>query len=629
MVDGVKTGLLTESQAALLWPALCAALPGYVSCIDRQRRVLFLSRTLSRDLSRVLGQPMETFVVPEAREGTIARVEAAFSTGREQRLDFAVNLRDGTTLSLVARVLPFVRPDGQDFALLLTNESTDRQSLEEELERSKEFQRLVIDHLPDFVVLVDRERRFVWTNRIAPGLTAADVIGAPVDKFTTPETHAVMREVVRAAFEEGVSGHYEVEGYHDGKTNAWYLTRVVPVRLAGRIENVLMLTSDISERKRAEKALLEAEERLHRSQRLENIGQLAGGIAHDFNNLLQVISGNLQVAQEQIAGAGDAHEELQQAIRATERAAELTSHLLAIGRRKRMDARRVDLGPLVSRSIRMLRRAIPENVRLSFEEPTEPAFVELDAPQFEQVLINLCVNARDAMPDGGSLNVAIQTASASRVLLTVTDSGTGIAPENLPRIFEPFFSTKGAGSGLGLAVATGIVAAHGGTISAESDGRTGTTMKISLPRVEAAPEESIKPVAAAIAGRGGVILVAEDEPMVRAHIVRTLKRAGYSVLEAENGQRAVEIFRDNAARVDLILLDAIMPLLDGWNAYLQIAALRPGIKVLFATGYAADVLPPDFATSGARLLSKPFGNAALLAEVSELLQQRAAAAPKP
>jgi PAS domain S-box-containing protein len=493
--------------------------------------------------------------------------------------------------------------------------------LAEQLEQSIEFRRQVIEHLPDFVSLLDRDYRVLWVNRFGTKIRAEHVIGVKLDAFLSPETLPLAKRCIDAAFEHSTVGQYEAEGVGENTLLAWYQVRVVPVRKEGRIANVLMIASDITERKRAERALRETEEQLHRAQRLESLGQLSGGIAHDFNNLLQVIDGNLTFAQERLKKGQSVSEELDQALRATERAAELTSHLLAIGRRKRMDPRRVDLGALVAQSMRMLRRAIPENVRLEYEPPAEPLFAELDAPQFEQVLINLCVNARDAMPQGGALSVQITAADAMQLVVRVRDTGVGIAPENLQRVFEPFFTTKGAGSGLGLAVAAGIVAAHGGVIIAESDGHSGTTMKVRLPRVDSGSSEAPRTLAPALGGEG-LILVAEDEAMVRAQLVRVLAHAGYTVLEADNGARAVELFRANVGKIDAVLLDMIMPELDGWQAFLKIEALQPGIKVLFSTGYAANVLPPDFAARGARLLSKPYKPQILLAQIRELLDAK-------
>jgi PAS domain S-box-containing protein len=619
--DDIDHGL-EPALASALFGALAQAAFGFVSCIDRQRRVLFLNRTLSRELSAVIGKPMEDFVAEPHRQAVIDCVEAAFDSGAGRELEYTVVLGDRTQRDQHTRIVPFRGPQGEALAMMITDDITDRRSLIAELERGVEFRRRVIEHLPDYVVMIDREHRFVWTNRVAPGLTSGDVLGKRLEDFgdTGPTGHAV----IDAAFESGTVGQYESEGYGDGTSSAWYLVRVVPIVLGGKIEHVLCITSDITERKHAELALRRTQGQLHQAQRLESLGQLAGGVAHDFNNLLQIIQSNLYFVQHSLSKGQSATDEIEQAQRATERAAELTSHLLAIGRRKHVDSRRVELGTLVAQSVRMLRRAIPENIGVHYEAPAQQQFVELDAPQFEQVLINLCVNARDAMPDGGSLSIGIEPEGDSHVVLYVTDTGAGIAPENLPRVFEPFFTTKGAGSGLGLAVAAGIVGAHGGVITAESDGRTGTTMKIRLPRVASEAAQPAVPPLRAVSG-SGLILVAEDEELVRSQLVRILESAGYRVIQAHNGVAAVDAFRARRGEVDLVILDVVMPELDGWQAFLRIAELEPRVKVLFTTGYAASVLPEDFAARGARFLSKPYKPQVLLASIHELL----AAHPRP
>jgi PAS domain S-box-containing protein len=611
-------GEFDDGFFAELFAALTAGTESYISCVDRQRRFLYLNRTMSRSLDQILGQPMETFTAPAHQQVTVETVERAFESGLPQELTFDVQLADGSTRVLVTRVLPFRRVNGEQAALMITDDQTETRTLSDKLEQSEAFRSVVVENLPDFVSLIDRERRFVWVNRLAPGLNRADVLGTKLDAFLSEEARPLALAEIERVFQEGTPGHFEAEGYRDGVVDAWYLTRVVPIASRGTIENVLLLTSDVSERKQAEFALRDAQEQLHQAQRQESIGQLAGGIAHDFNNLLQVLEGTLYFAREGLRRGESVLEELEQAHRATERAAELTSHLLAIGRRKRVDPTRVDLGVLIEQSLRMLRRAIPANVQLHFAPPAEHCFAEVDAPQFEQVLINLCVNARDAMPNGGALSVEVGLAGASDVTVSVKDTGVGITRDDLPRIFEPFFTTKGAGSGLGLAVAAGIIAAHGGTLGAESEVGRGTTVTITLPRAEVTAEHPAS-IASEPGGGAEVILVAEDEETVRKQMVRILEGNGYTVLQAPNGTRAVELFRERRDDIALVLLDVIMPELDGWHAFLEMDKLRPGLKVLFSTGYAANVVPADFSASGARMLSKPYKPQTLLSQVREAL----------
>jgi PAS domain S-box-containing protein len=609
-------------QNALLH-GLLTALPSYVACLDRERRLLFVNRTLTRNIADVLGKPIELYVEAAHRQSVIAAIELAFSMGERQVVQYAAATADGKIRQLTAEVHPLSDPSGRSLALLLITDETERRHLPSELPRSEAFERRVIENLPDYVSMLDREHRFIWVNRVAPGLDVEQVLGVTIETFLAPDSIAPTSAAIDAAFTTGLAGQCETEGYRDAHSTRWVLNRAVPLDRGGKVDAVLLITSDISQLKRAEQALREKDKQLQHAQHLESIGQLAGGIAHDFNNLLQVIDGNLHFVREGLANGEGINEDLEQALRATRAAAELTSRLLAVGRRKRLAPTRVDLGALTSVNMRMLRAAIPENVNILFEPPAEPCFVQVDAPEFEQVLINLCVNARDAMPHGGNLRIWIEPDGVDHVALNVTDDGVGIPKEHLARVFEPFFSTKVAGSGLGLAVVAGIIAAHGGTIDAESDGVRGTTMRVRLLRTKGEPQPP-RPVNESTLEARATILVAEDEPLVRAQVVRILEGAGHIVLSAENGLRAIELFQAAGGSINLLVLDAIMPHCDGWRAYVEIARVEPGIKALFTTGYAANVLPPDFSARGAQLLSKPFKPADLVAKVNAMLGSRAA-----
>jgi CheY-like chemotaxis protein len=331
-----------------------------------------------------------------------------------------------------------------------------------------------------------------------------------------------------------------------------------------------------------------------------------------------VIDSSISFARDAATRGVSALEDLDQALTAVERAAELTSHLLAVGRRKRVNPTRVDLAQLVESNIPMLRRAVPESVAFQFEAPRARCMVQLDPPQFERVLLNLCLNARDAMPEGGTLRVSIEPDAEDAVVLSVSDEGAGIVEADLARIFDPFFSTKDTGTGMGLAVAAGIVSAHGGTIIAESERGRGTTMKVRLPRAsDDEPPRRATPVPPAGAG---LVLIAEDEPLVRAQIVRMLESGGYSVLQAENGAQALELYREHQSEVSAVVLDVLMPVLDGWQTFVELERIDPEVRVLLSTGYGGEALPADFAKRGVRKLSKPYKASALLNEIGELLK---------
>jgi PAS domain S-box-containing protein len=360
-IDVALSQLDTAFQLGL-FRALLGGINAYISCVDRSRRILFLNRMRSRAPEQVLRARMDDFIAPQNRAQVIERVEQAFVIRQPQTVEYTALLATGEQQHLLTQVIPFSSPAGEDVALLITSDVSEPRRIAAKLEESVEFRRRVVENLPDYVALVDRNFRIVWVNRVGPGLRREDVLGASVDAYMLPEHVAAVHSAIQAAFDSGNIGQYELEGYRDGKTTAWYATRVVPVLSEGRVENVLLITADITDRRRAAQALRETEEQLQRAQRLESLGQLAGGIAHDFNNLLQVIEGNLSFAKQGLKDGQLPVDELEQAIRATERAAELTSHLLAIGRRQHVDSKRVELGELVGRSMSMLRRANPENI---------------------------------------------------------------------------------------------------------------------------------------------------------------------------------------------------------------------------------------------------------------------------
>jgi PAS domain S-box-containing protein len=360
-------GHLDEAFQLAMLNALTSGLDGYVSCIDRQRRILFLNRTFTAGISEILGKKIEDFITPPYREVAIEAVERAFTTQAPQQFESIVTLAQGNRRHISTRVVPFRVPGVGDVALQITTDVSEPRRLAEELQQSVEFRRRVVENLPDFVAVVNRERRFVWVNRTAPGLQMAEVIGAKLDAFVAADGLEQAIGVITNAFDAGVSGQYETRAYRDGQTQAWYTVRVAPLLGEARVEHVLLITTDITERKRAEDRLRDTAEQLHRAQRLESLGQLAGGIAHDFNNLLQVIEGNLAFAKQALNEGTSPREELEQATRAAERAAELTSHLLAIGRRTRVDCKPVELGELITHTVRLLRRSIPESVVLQYE----------------------------------------------------------------------------------------------------------------------------------------------------------------------------------------------------------------------------------------------------------------------
>jgi two-component system, cell cycle sensor histidine kinase and response regulator CckA len=401
-----------------------------------------------------------------------------------------------------------------------------------------------------------------------------------------------------------------------------------PVRLGGR-SLLFLIVFDITERKSAEEEKARLEEQLLQSQKMEAVGLLAGGVAHDFNNLLQVINGYTDLVTEALGPDHPAHDNLCEIQKAGARAATLVTQLLAFSRRQVMRPASLDVNEVVASLIKMMSRIIGEHIRLEFVPAANVSRVHADRGMLDQVLLNLCVNGRDAMPNGGTLTIETREvlvdgeycrshswATPGRyVLLSVTDTGCGMDPDTLGRVFEPFFTTKepGKGTGLGLATVYGIVKQHGGMVQAYSEPDKGTLFKVYLPAGEALAREVGAPIEGRAEGGGETVLLAEDDAMVRGFAELVLRQAGYTVLTACDGGEAVAIFQDHAHRIGLVILDVVMPVRGGREACRVIRGIRPEVPVLFASGYSVNSVHTGFVLhEDTLLIQKPFTRDELL-----------------
>lgn len=378
------------------------------------------------------------------------------------------------------------------------------------------------------------------------------------------------------------------------------------------------------------------ETQLTQAQKMEAIGQLAGGVAHDFNNMLQAINGFAELAKGDLDASHPAVISINEIVQAGARAAKLVSQLLAFSRRQVLEPASLDMNLVVGNMVGMLERVIGEHVRLDFVPGYQLGTVRADRTMMEQVVLNLSVNARDAMPAGGSLtleleNVCVDGEFCRRnlwarpgryVLLSVTDTGCGMDVETLDHVFEPFFTTKGPGkgTGLGLSMVYGIVRQHEGMIRVYSEVGKGTTFKVYLPIVERPVERVGNKIEGTPVGGTETILVAEDDPSLRELARQTLERAGYKVLLAADGAEAVALFTLNAGEVKLLLLDVVMPRVGGREAFEQIRAVSPSVPALFASGYSENAIHTNFILKeGTKLIRKPYGTNDLLRSVRDVL----------
>jgi PAS domain S-box-containing protein len=420
---------------------------------------------------------------------------------------------------------------------------------------------------------------------------------------------------------------------------------IIPVQISvselrmGDQPLILGVVRDLSEQKRAGEALRDLEEQFRQAQRLEAVGRLAGGVAHDFNNILTAISGYTELLLEDFRGNDPRRADLEEIRSAAQRAAALTRQLLAFSRKQVLQPQVLDLNEVVRALEKMLRRLIGEDVELAFRSADRLGAVRADPGQLEQVILNLAVNARDAMPHGGQLtletaNVVLDEAYAREhadtnpgpyVMLAVSDTGTGMSPEVQSHIFEPFFTTKelGKGTGLGLATVHGIVTQSGGRVQLYSEPGHGTTFKIFLPRVEPTAEAAEAAPPTPVEGGRETVLVVEDDAAVREVVAKSLGNRGYTVLRAPDGRTALELAQVRAGKVDLLLTDIVMPGITGRELAQTLAAQHPRLRVLYMSGYTDDaVVRHGVLEEGVPFLQKPFTSDTLALKVREVLDRR-------
>jgi PAS domain S-box-containing protein len=503
----------------------------------------------------------------------------------------------------------------------------------------RELRRLTraVEQTPATIVITDLEGRIEYVNphfTEVTGYTADEVRGLNPrilkSDRTSPETIRRLWDIVTA----GRVWFGELYNRRKDGTHYWEQASISPVRdEKGAITHYVSVGEDITARKSAEAELARTQQQLLQAQKMEAVGRLAGGVAHDFNNLLTVIQGYGEIVRDSLAG--DARKEsMEELLKAAGRAASLTRQLLAFSRKQVLEPRIVRLDTIVKETGRMLERLIGEDVALSLVLPGELATVKADPGQIEQVVLNLAVNARDAMPGGGRLTISVdsvdvavpvegfpETLPAGRwVRLTVEDTGTGMDAETLEQAFEPFFTTKerGKGTGLGLSTVYGIVRQSDGHVQVTSAPGRGTTFRVYLPRSE---DERISGIRPSVGSRRGTetVLVVEDEPAVRSLVQAVLQRKGYTVLVARDGAGALAVLDGHPEAIHALLTDVVMPGMNGHELAALVRSRRPSIRVILMSGYTADV-PTELGTEGGPVfLPKPFTEQSLTAKLREAL----------
>jgi len=552
---------------------------------------------------------------------------------------FGASLREALAAALTReQELERVRAALERRTAELEHEIGQRVRAEEQLKRSEASLSALIENATEAVWSVDTNYRLIAFNsffrdqfllafgvRIDQGMGLADML--------PPETLLELYTYWARLYDRALGGErFSTEQQYDiqGRTH-YYIVSLYPIITDGSVSGVAIFSQDITERKLLEEQFLQA-------QKMESVGRLAGGVAHDFNNLLTAIAGNAELAIEALPADHVVRADLREILNSAERATVLTRQLLAFARKQIIEPQVITLNHLIGNMDKLLRRLIGEDIDLVTLLATDLELVKADPGQIEQVVINLAINARDAMPDGGKLtietrNVALDQDYAQQhvsvtpgyyVMLAVSDTGIGMDEETRRRIFEPFFTTKekGRGTGLGLATCYGIVKQHGGNIWTYSEPGHGSTFKIYLPRVDEPAEHLPQTADAHELPRGTeTVLLVEDEPAVRALAARVLRERGYIVLEAANGDEALHMAHECAGvPIHLLLTDVVMPHMSGKALAEQLQSLYPTIKVLFISGYTDNaIVHHGRLDAGVEFLQKPFAPSVLASKVREVL----------
>ena len=521
---------------------------------------------------------------------------------------------------------------------------TDRKQAEEVLRKSEERFKELYDNATVGYFEYDAQGRITSVNRTELeilGYTFEEMIGQPVWKFIVEGETARQQILAKlAGTMPPFRGFERTYRRKDGTTFPALIEDRLLRDANGRITGIRCTIQDITERKRAEEEMAALQDQLRQSQKMEAIGRLAGGIAHDFNNFLTVIKGYSQLSLLELKEDSPLKGNIEEINRATDQSADLIRQLLAFSRRQVMEMRVLDLNILLQNLDKMLRRVIGEDIELVTLLAEDLGRVRTDPGQIEQVILNLAVNARDAMPSGGKLtietaNVELDETYARRhvavtpgryVMLAVSDTGVGMTPEVRDRVFEPFFTTKeeGKGTGLGLSTVYGIVKQSEGNIWIYSEPGHGTTFKIYLPQVEELLEEVKEKVVGEELPRGSeTVLVVEDEQEVRKLAVRVLKRQGYKVLEASQGDDALRLCEEHNRPIQLMVTDVVMPGMDGRELTNRLMLLHPEIRVLYMSGYTGNtIVHHGVLERGINYIQKPFTVDALAGKVREVLDNK-------
>jgi len=607
------------------------AMPVQVWLANPEGTVDFVSHSLEAFTGKSRDAILEDWLAllhPDDRERTIAVWTSSVQTGEPYEVDFRLQRHDGQYVWFKTQAIAQRDPQGRIVRWLGSSiDIDDLRRFREESERLAAQFRHTIENITDAFFTLDHEFRFTYLNQ-----NAADIMGGSVDELLSQISwekcgigyDSPFSVQYRRAAQTQQKIHFE-EYFEPG--DKWLEVHVYPSP-----DGLTVSCADITERR-------ELEQRVRESQRLEAVGHLTGGVAHDFNNLLTVIMGNAEVLAERVTD-NSLHPMAAMTVSAAQRGAELTSRLLAFARRKPLDPKPTDINQLVAAMQPLIRRTLPETIELDCVPDPKLGITEIDGGELDTALLNLVVNARDAMSKGGKLTIETDNAvldshyaalhsevvPGEYVLVCVSDTGTGMTPETADRAFEPFYTTKGAGkgSGLGLSMVFGFTKQSGGHLKIYSEPGEGTSIKLYFPRVQSDKNSHYQPtVKQTLQGGSEHILIAEDDELVLEHLQGQLNSLGYRVSAVTSGPEALEAMRAQSD-IDLLLTDIIMPGgMNGRELAGQARAAHPALKVLYTSGYTENaIVHHGRLDPGVELLSKPYTRLELAHKVRRVLDAK-------
>jgi len=621
---------LKESESEMR--ALFASMTDVIIVFDAQGRHLKIAPTKAphfyKPAAERIGKTIHEIFPKEKADFFLAQIRRALEQGSTHRVEYSlsINEREGWYEGSIS-------PMTEDSVIWVAHDITERKQAEDALRESEERYRDIVENAHDIIYSHDLQGRYTSMNEAGAqitGYTREEALALDITKTVAPEYAEKARDMIRKklAGEKVTAYEMEIIAKDGHRVTVEANTKLVfhngvPVGVQG-------IARDITERK-------QLEEQLRQSQKMEAIGQLAGGVAHDFNNLLTAINGYSGLALQRIDDNHPLKGYLEEIKKAGDRAANLTRQLLAFGRKQILQPLAINLNDVVTDMNKMLKRLVGEDIQ--FTAKLDPALkrIKADPGQIEQVLVNLVVNSRDAMPQGGNLTIETMSVDLDEdyanshvgavpggyVMLAVSDTGTGMDEDTQAHIFDPFFTTKekGKGTGLGLSTVYGIVKQSGGNILVYSEVGQGTTFKVYLPELAGvAQKAAAEGVETPVRGGSETILLVEDEEVVRGLARKILENAGYRVVAASRGEEAVRLCLEQAEPIDLLLTDVVMPETSGKEVADRLREMQPGLRVLFMSGYTDEaIVHHGVLDADVKFIQKPFTPAALARKVREVL----------